>query len=98
MIGHPIPCSCCCQQPAPSKEQIRQCRQHIDLAPILGQAVQPGFLKAELLFDHSEWVLDFRADVGFGCLYQILQSSLGRIRQGSPLAWSHRHSELGPPE
>jgi hypothetical protein len=33
--------------------------------------------------------------VGFGCLYQILQSSLGRIRQGSPLAWSHRHSELG---
>jgi hypothetical protein len=31
--------------------------QHIDLATVLGQATQGAFLKAELLFDHSEWVL-----------------------------------------
>ncbi len=28
--------------------------QHMDLAAVLGQATQPGFLEAELLIDHPE--------------------------------------------
>ena len=38
--------------------KIGQCSHHIDLAVVLGQAAQPGFLKAELLLDHPEWVLN----------------------------------------
>ena len=43
---------------ATSEIQIGQCGHHINLAAILGQATQSGLLKAELLFDHPEWVLD----------------------------------------
>ena len=45
-------------------EQVRHCRQNVDLAAVLGQATQPGLLKAELVFDHSERVLDLGADMG----------------------------------
>jgi hypothetical protein len=45
----------------------------MDLAPILGQAAQQGFLKAELLLDRPKRMLDFRANVSFGSLDQILQ-------------------------
>ena len=38
----------------------------IDLARVLGQTTQPGLPKAELLFDHPEWVFDPGADVGLG--------------------------------
>jgi hypothetical protein len=38
--------------------QIGQCGHHIYLAAVLGQTAQPGLLKAELLLDHPEWVLN----------------------------------------
>jgi hypothetical protein len=47
-------------------EQIGQPCQHIDLAAVLGQATQPGLLKAELLLDHPERVLDLGADMCLG--------------------------------
>jgi hypothetical protein len=45
----------------------------LDLAAVLGQAAQPGFLKAELLLDHPKRMLNLGADVSFGSLDQILQ-------------------------
>ena len=30
-------------------EQVRECRHHIDLAAIFGEAAQPGLLEAEML-------------------------------------------------
>jgi len=47
--GTPPPSSACCEQLTPCQEQICQCGHHIDLAAVLGQAAQPGLLKAELL-------------------------------------------------
>jgi hypothetical protein len=44
----------------------------MDLAAVLGQAAQPGLLEAELLLDHSKWMLTFGADVGLGRFDQIL--------------------------
>ena len=44
--------------------QIGEGCQYMDLAAVLGQATQPGLLKAELVFDHSERVLDLGADMG----------------------------------
>ena len=41
-----------------SEIQIGQRCHHIDLAVVLGQATQPGLLKAELLLDYPEWVLN----------------------------------------
>ena len=74
-------------------EQIRQRCQQVDLAAVLGQATQPGFLKAELQLDHPEWVRTFRADVRLGRLDQIVQSSLRCVRSSPALAVSHRNPE-----
>ena len=71
---------------ATSEKQIGQCGHHINLASILGQATQSGLFKAELLFDHPEWVLDLGADVCLCSLDQILQHSLWRVGQRSALA------------
>ena len=57
-------------------EQVRECRHHIDLAAIFGETAQAGLLKAELLLDHPERMLNLGADVSFGCLDQILQLAL----------------------
>lgn len=62
-------------------------------APVLDHASQPGLLKAELSLDHPKWVLHLGADVSFGCFDQIIQSSLRRIWQHSPLSWSHGNAE-----
>jgi hypothetical protein len=35
-------------------EQIGECSDHVDFAPILGHVALPGLLKAELLLDHPE--------------------------------------------
>lgn len=51
-------------------------------------------MKAELIFDHSERVLDLGADICFGRFDQILQTAIGGIREGSPFAGSHRHPKL----
>ena len=40
----------------------------MDLAAVLGQAMQPGLLEAELLLDYMEWVFDLGADMHFGSL------------------------------
>lgn len=48
----------------------------MDLAAVLGQATQAGLLKAELLLDHPEGMLDLGADVSFGSFDQILQPSI----------------------
>jgi hypothetical protein len=56
--GTPSSPSACCEQLTPCQEQICQCGHHIDLAAVLGQTTQPGLLKAELLLDHPEWVLN----------------------------------------
>ena len=48
----------------------------MDLAAVLDQSTPLGFLKAELLLDHPEWMFDLGADVGLGSLDQILQPSL----------------------
>ena len=61
-------------------EQVRECRHHIDHATIFGEAAQAGFLKAELLLDHQERMLNLGADVSFGRLDQILQLSIWCIR------------------
>jgi len=42
--------------------------------------MKPDLLKAELLLDYLERVLVIDADVGLGCLYQILQLSKCYIR------------------
>jgi hypothetical protein len=39
----------------------------------IGQATQPGFLKAEPLLAHPKRMLNLGADVSFGSLDQILQ-------------------------
>ena len=65
---------------ATSEKQIGQCGHHINLASILGQASQSGLLKAELLFDHPEWVLNLGADVCLGSLDQILKPSFWSVR------------------
>ena len=61
-------------------EQVRQRCHHIDLAAIFDEAAQAGRLKAELLLDHPERMLNLGADVSFGCLDQILQLSIWCIR------------------
>jgi hypothetical protein len=38
----------------------------MDLAAVLGQASQAGFLEAELLLDHPEWMLNLGANMGLG--------------------------------
>lgn len=43
------------------------------LEAVLHHAMQPRRLKAELLLDHLEGVLAPGANVGLGCLNQILQ-------------------------
>ena len=53
-----------------SEIQIGQGCQHMDLAAVLGQATQPGLLKAELLLDHPERMLNLGADMSFGGLDQ----------------------------
>jgi hypothetical protein len=63
------------------QEQIRQRCQHIDFAAVLGQATQPGFLETELVFNHSERVLDLGADMCLGRFDQILQPAIGGIRE-----------------
>ena len=65
---------------ATSEIKIGQSGQHIDLAVILCQATQSGFFKAELLFDHPEWVLDLGADVCLCSLDQILKPSFWSVR------------------
>jgi hypothetical protein len=50
-------------------------------------------MKAELLLDHMERMLTLGADVGFGRLDEILQLSLGCVRQAAAFAGSHRHPE-----
>ena len=52
----------------------------MDLAAVLGQTTQSGFLKAELLLDHPKGMLTLGADVGLGRFDQILQPSLWRLR------------------
>ena len=76
----PIPWSGCCEQLPSGLKQIRQRCQDLDLAAVLGQAAQPGLLKAKLLFDHAEGILNLGADVGLGRFDQILQPSIWCIR------------------
>jgi len=76
----PIPWAGCCEQLPSGLKQVRQRCQDLALAAVLGQATQPGLLKAELLLDHAEGMLELGADVGFGCLDQILQPSIWCIR------------------
>ena len=61
-------------------EQVRQRCHHIDLAAIFDEAAQAGLLKAELLLDHPERMLNLGADVSFGRLDQILQLSIWCVR------------------
>jgi len=77
-----------------SEIQIGQGCQHMDLAAVLGQATQPGFLKAELLLDHPGRMFNLGADMSFGGLDQILEPSIWRIRQAAAFAGPHRHSDL----
>ena len=77
-----------------SQEQVRQRCQHNDFAAVLGQATQTGFLEPELVFDHSERVLDLGADMCLGRFDQTLQPAIGGIREGSALAWPHCNPEL----
>jgi len=65
----------------------------MDLAAVLEHATQPGLLKSKLPLDHAERVLDLCADVGFGGLDQIIQSSLGCIGQSPSLSWSDGNTE-----
>jgi hypothetical protein len=62
-----------------SHEQVREGRQHIDLAAILEHAAQAGLLKTELPLYHPEWMLTCRSDVSLGGFDQIIQSSLRGI-------------------
>ena len=50
-----------------------------------------------LRLDHPKWVLHLGADVSFGCFDQIIQSSLRRVWQHSPLPGSHGDAEADPP-
>lgn len=60
------------QQHSPAQGQLRFGCQHLDLAAVLRQAAQSRFLKAAMLLDHSEWVLNLGADVSLGSLNQLL--------------------------
>jgi len=46
-----------------------------------------------LRLDHPERVLTLRADVSFGGLDQIIQSSLRSIGQSTPVSWPHGNAE-----
>jgi hypothetical protein len=61
-------------------EQVRECRHHVDLAAIFGEAAQASLLKSELLLEHPERLLNLGANVSFGRLDQILQLSIWCIR------------------
>ena len=50
-----------------------------------------------LRLDHPKWVLHLGADVSFGCFDQIIQSSLRRVWQHSPLSGAHGDAEADPP-
>ncbi len=72
MFTHTNPRLTCHKQLATRLKQVRQRCQYVDPASDLGQATQPGLLKAEMLLDHPEWVLTFGSDVGLGRFDQIL--------------------------
>jgi len=76
------------------QDQIRQRCQYIHLAAVLGYAVQSGFLKAKLLFDYPERMLNLGADVVLSGLDQVLHPSLWSVRQAAALAGPHRHPKL----
>jgi len=63
-------------------EQARECRHHIKFAAIFGEAAHASLLKAELMLDHPERMLNLGADVCPGSLDQILQFSIWRIELG----------------
>lgn len=63
-----------------SLDQVRQCLQYLDLAPVLSQAMQPILLRAELLLDHTEGMLALGADVGLSCFDQVLTFSFWCVR------------------
>jgi len=80
-----------CKQTSTGQKQIRQRCQHVELAAVLGQAAQPGFLKAKLLLEHPKRVLNLGAGVSLGGLDQALQTSLWNVGQAAAVARPHRH-------
>jgi len=46
--------------------RVREPRDHVDLAAALGRAPPPGFLEAEVLFNHLEWVPGLGANLCAG--------------------------------
>lgn len=56
--------------------------------------MQPVFLKTELLFDHSEWMLNLGADAGLGGFDKVLQTFLLYVRQSAAFAGPHLDPKL----
>ena len=52
----------------------------MDLGAVFGQATQPGFLKAELLLDHPERMLNLEPNIGLGRFDQDLKSTFLHIQ------------------
>jgi len=74
------------------REWVPKGCQVVHLAAVLDHAPQPGLLKSELPLDHPERVLDLRAEVSFGSLDQIIQSSLRRIGQKGGFQFAPAHT------
>ena len=77
-----------------SEIQLGNGCQYMDLAAVLGHAAEPGFLKAELLLDHPERMLNLCSDVSFASHDQILQLPFWCIGEHSLLARHHCHPEF----
>ena len=77
----------------PSHEQVRECRQHVDLAAVLEHATKAGLLKAKLPLDHAERMIDFCMDVSLGGLDQVIQVTFRSVGESTPLPRPHRHTE-----
>ena len=69
LFSKPSPSSECREQLTPRQEQIRQGCQHIDLAAVLGQATQPGLLKAERSKSEPGRDLSIESSLSFRLLY-----------------------------
>ncbi len=66
-------------------------------AAVLEHAPQPSLLKAELPFDHAKRMFHLRSEVRLSRLDQIINPSLGCLRQGPALAWPHGNAEANTP-
>lgn len=90
----PSPWSACREQFSTGLEQVRRCRQDVDLAKVLGKATQADLLRVELLLDHPELVFEFRADISPDWLEQILHLPSGA--SGRILCLPGRMATLNP--